>query len=113
LPAPVIRAKASVAPRIPRPARAAHSEPAPSITPQQAWEQQQVDYERARAAYDAGERTAGYRWAQQNNIRLQRYCRVAAERTPAFVEGCMNYLRPGRSDSAPQEPVAEHPPEQG
>ena len=63
-------------------------------TQQQQWERQRLDYERARDVYDANERTEGYRWAQDNKIRFQRYCRTAAQRTPAFMEGCMNYLRP-------------------
>ena len=72
----------------------------PAATPQESWEQQRKDYERARAAYDEGERTAGFQWAQQNSIRTARYCRVAAQRTPAFVDGCLNYLAARRSGAA-------------
>jgi hypothetical protein len=66
------------------------------------WEQQQQDYERARTAYDANERTAGYQWAQQNRIRIARHCRVAAQRTPAFVDGCLNYLGARRTGGSPK-----------
>jgi hypothetical protein len=68
------------------------------LSPREQWERQQVDYEIARAAYDANERKEGYRWAQENNIRLQRYCRVAAQRTAAFVDGCLSYSNRGRGD---------------
>lgn len=95
----LLKAKALAAvkpPRAVKPARVvAMAEP-----PAETYEDQQRDYQKARAAYDADERTAGFRWAQQNNIRLQRYCRVASQRTPAFVEGCMSYLRPHRGDTA-------------
>ena len=72
----------------------------PPANPQESWEQQRQDYERARAAYDANERTAGFQWAQQNSIRTARYCRVAAQRTPAFVDGCLSYLAARRSGAA-------------
>ncbi len=72
------------------------------------WEEQRRDYDRARAAYDASERAEGYRWAQQNRIRVERYCRVAEQRTAAFVEGCERYVRAapagGRDRSAPPSP---------
>jgi len=85
------------------------------IRPQEGWEQQQQDYERARTAYDANERTAGFQWAQQNRISIARYCRVAAQRTPAFVDGCMNYLAARRTggSSKPREPVSDPSGDQG
>jgi hypothetical protein len=100
-----------------RPVAATHAAASPAAaqpTPQQRWEQQRIDYEVARAAYDANERQEGFRWAQRNNIRFQRYCR-AAEQPAAFVEGCMNYLRPARSNTAetPAGRPADHPPSEG
>jgi len=96
-----VSTKPVTAPRLPRKVRPqVVSAPEPSA--QENWRQQQQDYERARAAYDASERTAGFQWAQQNKIRVVRYCRVAAQRTPAFVEGCLNYLAPGRAKSREQ-----------
>ena len=56
-----------------------------------------MDYERARDAYDANERKEGYRWAQTNRIRLPRHCRTAAQRTAAFVEGCMSYVQTAKA----------------
>lgn len=73
-------------------------------TPREQWEQQRIDYEIARAAYDANERQEGYRWAQQNKVRLARYCHAAAQ-PDAFVEGCMTFLRPGRKRSAETPPA--------
>jgi hypothetical protein len=114
-PAPLVRAHAVASPKRPRPVRAARvaaAEPAPAqVSP----EQQQADYRRARAAYDADERTAGFRWAQQNNIRIRSYCHIAAQRTPAFQEGCMNYLRPkhDRAGDQPAEAPVSHQPGQG
>jgi hypothetical protein len=96
-----------------KPKATRHADVAPP--PEESWAQQQQDYERARAAYDANERTAGYRWAQQNNIRFERYCRIAAQRTSAFVEGCMSFLHPGPSggdDKSGPSPGARLP-EQG
>lgn len=72
-------------------------------TPREQWEQQRIDYEIARAAYDANERQEGYRWAQQNKVRLARYCHAAAQ-PDAFVEGCMTFLRPERKRSAETPP---------
>jgi hypothetical protein len=74
------------------------------LSPHELWERQQVDYEIARAAYDANERKEGYRWAEQNNIHLQRYCRMAAQRTAAFVDGCLSYANRGRDK--PESPGA-------
>jgi hypothetical protein len=70
------------------------------------WEDQRDEYVRARAVYDAAERNAGYEWARQNNIRVRRHCSVAAQRTPAFVEGCMSYRSSGRRGVAatPRDP---------
>ena len=75
-------------------ARTPHARPAAAApSPQQAWEQQRAAYERALAAYDASEKAEGYRWAQENRIRLDRYCRAAERRTPAFLQGCLGYVR--------------------
>lgn len=74
-------------------AKPARAQPAAEPTPQQSWEQQRQDYERAVEAYDASERKEGYRWAQANRIRLNRYCRAAERRTPAFLQGCLSYVR--------------------
>jgi hypothetical protein len=74
-------------------AKAARAQPTVAISPQKAWEEQRQAYERAVAAYDANEASEGYRWAQQNHIRLEQYCRVAERRTPAFMQGCLSYLR--------------------
>jgi hypothetical protein len=108
---PMVKVK-STAPA--KASRMARPQPVPApgpAAPQVTWEQQRQDYERARAAYDASERTAGRRWAQENKIRTARYCRTAAQRTPAFLEGCMSYLAPARSggsarpaDQAPAAP---------
>jgi hypothetical protein len=76
-----------------RAAKAPHAQPAVELSPQQAWEQKRLAYERALAAYDANESAEGYRWAQLNHVRLERYCRVAERRTPAFVQGCLGYTR--------------------
>ena len=100
-----------------RPQRATHTSSLPLAKPpsaQEQWEQQRVDYEIARAAYDASEREEGFRWAQRNNIRVQRYCRAAAQ-PASFVEGCMKYLRPARNKSAatPQPPSESHASDEG
>lgn len=95
--APVVRVKARPA------AKPAHRTQPPvyaavrPLTPQQQWERQRVDYELAQAAYDANERKEGYRWAEENRLRTPRYCRAAQQRTAAFMEGCLSYLRPGRA----------------
>jgi hypothetical protein len=72
---------------------AQYAKPALAPSPQQAWEQQRLAYERALAAYDANEKAEGYRWAQQSHIRLERYCRAAERRTPAFLRGCLAAVR--------------------
>ncbi|MDB5450835.1 MAG: hypothetical protein JWQ52_1963 [Phenylobacterium sp.] len=105
---PVVRLKA------PRPARVARTANPPNypvfkpMTTQDQWEQQRLDYERARDAYDANERKEGFRWAQQNKIRVQRYCASAQQRSAAFVEGCMSYLRPMKTEAPdrPREPAS-------
>jgi hypothetical protein len=114
-PPPVLGAKATRSIRPPHkkpPQLLAAVEP---IRPQESWEQQRQDYERARTAYDANERMAGFQWAQQNRIRIVRYCRVAAQRTPAFVDGCMNYLAVRRAggSSQPRGPVNDHSRDEG
>jgi len=89
---PAVRPPARAHP--PRAARTPHAKPAAAApSPQQAWEQQRAAYERALAAYDANEKAEGYRWAQENRIRLDRYCRAAERRTPAFLQGCLGYVR--------------------
>lgn len=97
VPAPVVRPRAPPAPHAARAARPAKPPDYAALNPltqQQQWERQRLDYEHAKDAYDANERSEGYRWAQANRIKVPRFCRVAAQRTPAFMEGCMNYLRP-------------------
>jgi hypothetical protein len=113
--APVVRVKAAAHARSSRPSRPKPLAAPEPTTSQESWEQQQQDYQRARASYDANERMAGFRWAQQNNIKTVRYCRVASLRTVAFVEGCMNYVRPGRTGGStkPRDAVDAVPPEQG
>ena len=88
--------------RQPRKSRPQTFPAAGTASPQEGWEQQRQEYERARAAYDADERSAGYQWAQQNRIRIVRYCQVASQRTPAFVEGCLNYLAARRTGGSPK-----------
>jgi hypothetical protein len=113
--APVVKTTSLAPAKRSRPARhAALAQPQPQA-PQQTWEQQRDDYERARATYDDHERAAGFRWAQENKIKVARYCRVAAQRTPAFAEGCTSYvtsLRAGRSGQ-PREPANPQAAEQG
>lgn len=97
-PPQLTQASAPVAARTPAKARAVRAakpvaEAVKAPSPQQAWEQQRQDYERAVEAYDASERKEGYRWAQANRIRLNRYCRAAEGRTPAFLQGCLSYVR--------------------
>ena len=104
-PAPSARVKA------PPPVRPFHKAKPPSYlalnspTPQQQWERQRLDYERARNVYDANERQAGYRWAQDNKIKVQRFCRAAQQRTPAFMEGCMSYLRTSETKGQDSRPA--------
>ncbi|WP_133255002.1 hypothetical protein [Phenylobacterium hankyongense] len=105
-PPPVVKLKAPTPARVARVARTAKPPSYPTFKPmttQEQWERQQLDYERARHAYDADERREGYRWAQQNNIKVKRYCAAAEQRSPAFVDGCMDYLRPSKT-KAPDEP---------
>jgi hypothetical protein len=92
----VVKTKATKPAHAKRRGKPAHAPAAEPAAPEKSWEEQRRDYEIARATYDASERQAGYRWAQQNNIRVQRYCGVAAQRTQAFVEGCLSYLHPRR-----------------
>jgi hypothetical protein len=80
----------------PRPARAAKpasAQFAKAATPAQSWEQQRRDYEHAVELYNANERAEGRRWAQANRIRTERYCRAGEQRTPAFLQGCLSYVR--------------------
>lgn len=84
---PLVRAHA------PRAVRPAHVKTVLAPSPQEAWEQQRQAYERALAAYDANEKAEGYRWAEHSRIRLERYCRAAERRTPAFLQGCLAYVR--------------------
>lgn len=100
----------------PRPAHVSHA-PFPALkpqTPQEQWEQKRVDYEIARAAYDANEREEGLRWARQNNVRVPRYCRAAAQ-PDAFVQGCLSYFRPGGKKAAetPPSPTEERGSDEG
>lgn len=44
-------------------------------------------------AYELDERRAGYRWAQQHNVTVRRYCADTEQRTEAFMRGCLDYLR--------------------
>jgi hypothetical protein len=105
-PTPSARVKAG-----PAPARGPHRAKPPTYlalqtpTPQQQWERQRLDYERARDVYDANERQAGYRWAQDNKIKVQRFCRAAQQRTPAFMEGCMSYLRTSETKGQDSRPA--------
>jgi hypothetical protein len=90
---PILRVKAQTAVRTRRTSTPPNYTVVTPTTPQEQWERQRLDYEHARHAYDASERVAGYRWAQQNKINVQRYCGAAEQRTAAFMEGCMNYVR--------------------
>jgi len=114
-PPPIVKVKARA------PARASQKGKLPNYpvlqpaTPKDQWERQQRDYDRARDVYDARERAEGYRWAQQNKIKVQRYCRAAQQRTAAFMQGCMNYLRPveAKSPDTPGDTVARDASDQG
>lgn len=80
----------------PRPARAAQparAQLASAPAPAPSWEQQRRDYEHAVELYDANERAEGRRWAQANRIRTERYCRAGEQRTAAFMQGCLSYVR--------------------
>ncbi|MDB5447157.1 MAG: hypothetical protein JWQ97_2474 [Phenylobacterium sp.] len=114
-PPPIARSKPQTVVRASVRAKPPHYPVLKPITPQELQERQQLDYQRARDVYDANERTEGYRWAQQNKVRVQRFCRVAEQRTPAFMEGCMNYLRPLGTKGAdkPRDPASPHPSDQG
>jgi hypothetical protein len=89
----IVKAKTPVATSIRRRPPASDFSRLSLETPQQRWEEQRSEYEQARRAYDASERVAGFRWAQENRIAAPRHCRVAAQRTSAFMEGCMSYAR--------------------
>jgi hypothetical protein len=108
---PAVRARARPAPRAAhgaQPPKYAVAEPPAEARRRQA----QLDYERARAAYDASERKEGYRWAQQNRIRILRYCHAAAQRTAPFMEGCLSYVRSAGPDGARASGAAQ-PADQG
>lgn len=95
-PAPAMVKRPTTVPARPhalRVAEAPHAQPVVTPTAEKLWEQQREAYEHALAAYDANESAEGYRWARQNHIRLERYCRVAARRTQAFLQGCLAYVR--------------------
>lgn len=80
----------------PHPARAAKpagAQLASAAAPQESWEQQRRDYEHAVELYNANERAEGRRWAQANHIRTERYCRAGEQRTPAFLQGCLSFVR--------------------
>jgi hypothetical protein len=64
---------------------------APAATPSH--ERQQQDYEQALARYQENERAAGYQWASDNRVSRSRYCKSAAQRTPAFMQGCLTFVR--------------------
>jgi len=55
-------------------------------------ERQQRDYEAAVARYAQSEHAEGYRWAKANQVRVARYCRAAAKRTEAFMQGCLAFV---------------------
>lgn len=84
-----------------RPARLAKAATTP-VKPaavEESWEKQRREYEAAREVYDANERSEGRRWAEQNRIRIDRHCRAAEQRNAAFVEGCLAYVRSGKTAS--------------
>lgn len=66
-----------------------------------ALERQQRDYAAAMERYEKAEREEGYRWAKQNRVRVVRYCRTTAQRTEAFMKGCLAYV--GRTAKASDE----------
>ena len=49
-------------------------------------------YAVARAAYDQRERVEGYQWARRYKVAMPSYCRVAQQRTPSFMAGCLDYF---------------------
>lgn len=73
---------------------------APVAPSQVQWERQQQNYERAVQAYEARERSDGYAWGRENKIGYKRYCRATQSRTAAFMEGCLDYLRLTKFQSA-------------
>jgi len=66
-------------------------------------ERQQRDYEAAVARYAQSEHAEGYRWAKQNQVHVARYCRAAAKRTEAFMQGCLAFVarKPEQRDEGP------------
>jgi hypothetical protein len=50
-------------------------------------------YVAARQAYDARERTEGFLWAKQYRVAVSAYCQAGERRDPAFVQGCLDYLK--------------------
>lgn len=96
-PAPAVQAMASPTPAV-APAVAPHpSHKAPHALPAATSVAPAADpwrtYAVARQAYDDNERAEGYRWAQQYRISAPSYCQAAQQRTPAFMEGCLDYLK--------------------
>ena len=110
-----VKVKAHPQARIGKAVKASAVAPMKSADEQKQWAQQKADYDQAKQAYDAKERSEGYRWAQQNRVRAQRNCRIAAQRTPAFGEGCLSYVRTVqmRGGDKPAEPVDVQPSDQG
>ena len=104
-PARTVKAALAPPPNKSRPAKPAKIAPPELAAPEPDWQQQQREYEVARDAYDANERSEGFRWAQRNRIRVHRYCRAAEQRTAAFVQGCMNYVGSRRA-TEPDKPRA-------
>ena len=76
-----------------RPAEPPAAQLASAPAQEDSWEQQRRDYEHAVALYEANERAEGFRWAQANRIRTQRYCRAGEQRTAAFLQGCLSFVR--------------------
>jgi hypothetical protein len=97
-------------PRRKAPAIAAVTPPTPPAQAPAPAETRQ-DYELALASYQKNERLEGYRWAQANHVARVRYCRDAGKRTPAFMEGCLNYLRktPQTTGDAAQDVSGREP----
>jgi|KBSSwiStaDraftv2_1062776.scaffolds.fasta_scaffold22443_8 hypothetical protein len=63
-------------------------------------ERERQTYERAVQAYEARERADGYAWGRENRIGSKRYCRATRSRTAAFMEGCLDYIRLAKFQSA-------------
>jgi hypothetical protein len=93
--APVVRVEKAArrTPPAPRRTETIVLASAPAATPSR--ERQQQDYEQALARYQENERAAGYQWASDNRVSRSRYCKSAAQRTPAFLQGCMTFVRAG------------------